>query len=116
MAEQVSILKAAVLKAYDEYFKEAVTDADYMNGVMGYYKKNLVVMRLAIGGLQNELNRITLKYKDYTDDEHVKAWAREIKALFAKKKAIKNPDFNPIEYLAVTYIGGHHGAATWANL
>ena len=116
MTENVSILKRAVLKAQEDYFKNAVTDADYMTGVMAYYKQNLHVMRLAIGGLQTELNSITLRYKDRTDDESVLAWARDIKTLFTKKKAIKNPNFNPVEYLAVTYIGGHHGAANWANL
>ena len=110
------ILKQAVEKAQKEYFGEAVTDADYMGAVMAYYKANLHVMRMAIPGVQNELGAITNRYKDATDDEHVLAWANDIKRFFAKKKCIKNPNFNPVEYLAVNYIAGNHGSEGWAKL
>ena len=112
---EMSILKTAVVKAQDKYFKHAVTDSDYMVAVMAYYKEYLFVMKLSIGGIQNELNNITLRYSDKTDDESVKKWAHDIKTLFVKKKVIKNEAFDPIEYLAVNYIGGHHGAANWAD-
>ena len=110
------ILKDAVLQAQNKYFSGAVTDSDYMNGVMAYYKENLNLFRLSMGGLQQELGAITNKYNDYTDDAHVIEWANEIKRLFVKKKAVKNPNFNPIEYLAVNYIAGSHGSAGWAKL
>ena len=110
------VLKTAVEEAQKKYFQDAVTDADYMNAVMVYYKANLHVMRMAIPGVQNELSAITNRYKDHTDDEHILAWANDIKRFFAKKKCIKNTDFNPIEYLAVNYIAGNHGSNGWANL
>lgn len=116
MAENKSVLTEAVIAAYDKYFKNAKTDADFMNAVMAYYKKYLVVLRMAVGGTQNELNRITLKYRDYTDDEHTLAWAGEIKALFRKRKVIKDDSFDPVEYLAVNYIAGHHNTSQWAQL
>lgn len=110
------ILKNAVIEAQAKYFETAVTDADYMSAVMTYYKENLYVMRMAIPGVQNELAAITNRHKDSTDDEAVVAWANEIKRFFAKKKCIKNPAFNPIEYLAVNYIAGNHGSEGWAKL
>jgi hypothetical protein len=110
------ILKNAVMKANEKYFLEAQTDVDYMNAVMTYYKEYLFVMKMAIGGFQTELNNITRKYANATDDASVLKWAGEIKLLFARKKIIKNPAFDPIEYLAVNYIAGHHGAANWADL
>lgn len=110
------ILKSAVEQAKQKYFKDAVTDADYMNAVMTYMKENLHVMRMAIGGVQTELAAITNKHKDRTDDESVIAWANDIKHLFARKKCIKNQNFNPVEYLAVNYIAGHHGSDGWAKL
>ncbi len=110
------ILRDAVLKAQKDYFADATTDADYMNAVMSYYKENLHVMKMAIGGFKTELNAITLKYNNSTDDKSVQKWANEIKALFLKKKVVKNPNFDPIEYLAVTYIAGHQGTGNWVNL
>lgn len=110
------ILKDAVSKAQVDYFQEAVTDADYMSAVMAYYKQNLYVMRMTIPGVQNELAAITNRHKDSTDDEDILVWANEIKSLFTKKKCIKNPDFNPIEYLAINYIAGNHGSKDWAKL
>ena len=116
IGEIFMILKDAVIKAYDDYFKDAKTDSDYMMVVMSYYKEYLYVMKMAMGGFQSELNAITRKYANVTDDEHVLKWAYEIKMLFAKKKIIKNPDFNPVEYLAVTYIAGHKGTNNWVNI
>lgn len=110
------ILKDAVLRAKDTYFSDATTDADYMNAVMTYYKDNLHVMKMAMGGFKTELNAITLKYSNVTDDVSVLKWAGEIKKLFAKKKVIKNPNFDPIEYLAVTYIAGHRGTNNWVGI
>jgi hypothetical protein len=110
------ILKNAVLKAQKDYFADAKTDADYMNAVMSYYKNNLHIMKMAIGGFKTELNAITLKYSNSTDDVSVLKWAGEIKKLFIKKKVIKNPDFDPVEYLAVTYIAGHQGTGNWVNI
>lgn len=110
------ILKDAVLKAQQDYFSDAKTDADYMNAVMSYYKDNLYIMKMAIGGFKTELNAITLKYKNSIDDESVLRWAGEIKKLFVKKKVIKNPGFDPVEYLAVTYIAGHQGTDNWLNI
>ena len=110
------ILRDAVIRANKKYFTEAQTDVDYMNAVMMYYKEYLYVMKMAMGGFQTELNNITRKYANTTDDESVKKWAFEIKVLFDKKKIIKNQAFDPIEYLAVNYIAGHHGAANWAEL
>lgn len=110
------LLKNAVEKAQIKYFNEAVTDADYMSVVMTYYKENLYIMRMTIPGVQNELAAITNRYKDCTEDEKILEWANEIKRFFAKKKCIKNQDFNPVEYLAVNYIAGNHGSESWANL
>jgi hypothetical protein len=110
------ILKDAVIRAYAKYFKDAETDADYMAVVMSYYKEYLYIMKMAMGGFQSELNAITRKYANVTDDESVLKWARDIKALFSKKKVIKNPEFDPIEYLAVTYIAGHKGTNNWVGL
>ena len=110
------ILKEAVVRAYAKYFKDAETDSDYMTAGMSYYKEYLYVMKMAMGGFQSELNSITRKYANVTDDESVLKWARDIKALFTKKKLIKNPEFDPIEYLAVNYIAGHRGTDNWVSL
>jgi hypothetical protein len=110
------ILRDAVLKANEKYFANATSDVDYMNAVMAYYKEYLFVMKMAMGGFQTELNNITRKYANSTSDTEVIKWAGEIRKLFDKKKVIKNSSFDPIEYLAVNYIAGHHGAANWAEL
>lgn len=110
------ILKEAVVRAQEKYFSKAKSDADYMSSVMAYYKENLHIMKLAIGGLQNQLNVITKKYSDKYDDETVLKWAGEIKNLFLKHNAVKNVNFDPIEYLAVNYIAGNHGSDHWVDM
>lgn len=110
------ILREAVLNAQEKYFKDAQTDADYLTCVMDYYKSNLHVIKMSIGGFQNQLASITNKYANVTDDESVKKWSREIHSLFSKKKIIKNPKFDAMEYLAVTYIAGSRGTDNWTKL
>ncbi len=110
------ILKNAVLAAQEKYFANAETDRDYMNCVMLYYKEYLHIMKMSMGGFQSELNSITRKYANLTDDASTLKWASDIRALFLKKKIIKNPAFDPLEYLAVTYIAGSRGTANWDKL
>jgi hypothetical protein len=112
----IMILKNAVLEAQEKYFKNAVTDSDYMTCVMNYYKEHLHIIRMSIGGFQTELNRITQKYANKIDDESTLKWSREVEALFRKKKVIKSNNFRAIEYLAVTYIAGSRGTSSWAKL
>ena len=82
------ILRDAVIKAQQTYFVNATTDKDYMECVMSYYKTYLYVMKMSMGGFQSELNSITRKYANVTDDVSVMKWAKEIHNLFAKKKII----------------------------
>jgi hypothetical protein len=110
------ILKDAVQKAYDKYFVGAETDADVMTAVMTYYKEHLHILKMSMGGFQSELNAITLRYRDVTDDANVLKWAGEIRRLFSKKKIIKSNNFDPIEYLAVTYIAGNRGTSNWVSI
>ena len=110
------ILENAVKEAQEKYFSECVTDADYMEAVMMYYKANLSLVRLAMNGTKQELGMINAKYMNLNDDAHVAAWANDIKKLFVRKKCIKNENFNPLEYLAITYIAGNHGSNNWAKL
>lgn len=110
------ILKNAVIAANEKYFANAETDRDYMDAVMAYYGEYLYILKMRMGGFQSELNAITRKYANLQDDKSITKWAGDIKALFVKKKIIKNPEFDPIEYLAVNYIAGHRGTANWERL
>lgn len=110
------ILENAVKMAYSKYFSEADTDADVMTAVMSYYKEHLHILKMSMGGFQSELNAITLRYRDVTDDANVLKWAGEIRKLFNKKKIIKSDNFDPIEYLAVTYIAGNRGTDKWVSI
>ena len=110
------ILQNAVQMAYNKYFVDAETDADYMTAVMTYYKEHLHILKMSMGGFQSELNAITLKYRDVTDDTNVLKWAGEIRKLFNKKKIVKSTNFDPIEYLAVTYIAGNRGTSNWVDI
>lgn len=110
------ILENAVKMAYSKYFSEANSDADVMTAVMSYYKEHLHILKMSMGGFQSELNAITLRYRDVTDDANVLKWAGEIRKLFNKKKIIKSDNFDPIEYLAVTYIAGNRGTDNWVSI
>jgi hypothetical protein len=110
------ILENAIKEAQEKYFSNCVTDADYMEAVMMYYKENMSLVRLAMNGTKHELGVINAKYMSHTDDTHIAAWANDIKKLFVRKKVLKTNDFNPLEYLAITYIAGSHGSNNWAKL
>lgn len=110
------IFEDAVQKAQDKYFHNAKTREDAMNITMAYYKDNFNMTKLNLKGVQSELAGITNKYTGKTDDANIVKWSKEIYAFMKKKKAVINPDFDPLEYLAVNFIAGENGSGTWASI